>query len=60
MGRLFCAGRGVTQGRPLSAKLFNILVNTVAREWVRQLREESEQEEAYNRTNGCFFCDLLC
>jgi hypothetical protein len=34
------------QGRPLSAKLFNILVDAVAREWVRQLREESELEEA--------------
>ncbi len=30
----------------MSAKLFNILVDAVAREWVRQLREESELEEA--------------
>ncbi len=45
-GSPFCAGRGVTQGGPLSAKLFNILVDAVAREWVRQLREESELEEA--------------
>jgi hypothetical protein len=36
----------VTQGRPLSTKLFNILVNAGAREWVQQLREESELEEA--------------
>ncbi len=34
------------QGRPLFAKLFNILVDAVAREWVRQLQEESELEEA--------------
>ncbi len=33
----FCAGRGVTQGGPLSAKLFNILVDAVVREWLRQL-----------------------
>ncbi len=30
----------------MSAKLFNILVDAVAREWVRQLQEESELEEA--------------
>ncbi len=30
----FKAGRGVTQGGPLSAKLFNILVDTVVREWI--------------------------
>ncbi len=33
----FCAGRGVTQGGPLSAKLFNILVDAVVRDWLRQL-----------------------
>jgi hypothetical protein len=36
----------MTQGRPLSAKLFNILVDADAREWVPQLREESDLEEA--------------
>jgi hypothetical protein len=45
-GSPFCAGHGVTQGGPLSAKLFNIFVDAVAREWVRQLQEESELEEA--------------
>ena len=30
----FQAGRGVTQGGPSSAKLFNILVDAVAREWL--------------------------
>jgi hypothetical protein len=30
----FKAGRGVTQGGPLSAKLFNLLVDAVAREWL--------------------------
>ncbi len=34
------------QGGPLSAKLFNILVDAVTREWVQQLWEESELEEA--------------
>jgi hypothetical protein len=36
----------MTEGGPLSAKLFNILVDAVAREWVRQLWEKSELEEA--------------
>jgi hypothetical protein len=39
-GGPFCSGRGVTQGGPLSAKLFNILVDAVVREWLRQLRDD--------------------
>jgi hypothetical protein len=35
----FKAGGGVTQGGPLSAKLFNIMVYAVAREWFRELQE---------------------
>jgi hypothetical protein len=48
-GTPFKAGRGVTQGGPLSAKLFNVVVDAVVREWLRNLREEmaleSEEEE---------------
>jgi hypothetical protein len=40
-GGPFCAGQGVTQGGPLSAKLFNILVDAVVREWLHQLRDGS-------------------
>ncbi len=36
-GGPFRAGRGVTQGGPLSAKLFNILVDAVVREWLCQI-----------------------
>ncbi len=39
------AGRGVTQGGPLSAKLFNILVDAVVCEWVCQLKEDRDYEE---------------
>ncbi len=39
-GMAFKAGRGVTQGGPLSAKLFNILVDTVVQEWIQQLQED--------------------
>ena len=42
----FQAGRGVTQGGLLSAKLFNILVDVVAREWFWQLREDCNYKEA--------------
>jgi hypothetical protein len=38
-GGLFCAGQGMTQGGPLSAKLYNILVDDVVREWLRQLHD---------------------
>ncbi len=38
-GGPFHASRGVTQGGPLSAKLFNILVDAVVREWLHQLRD---------------------
>ncbi len=34
-GTAFKAGRGVTQGGPLSARLFNILVDAVVWEWMR-------------------------
>ncbi len=37
-GRPFKAGRGVTQGGPLLAKLFNIIVNAVVQEWMRLMR----------------------
>jgi hypothetical protein len=44
-GTPFKAGHGVTQGGPLSAKLFNILVNAVAREWFQELREGGDYKE---------------
>jgi hypothetical protein len=44
-GTPFKAGRGVTQGGPLSAKLFNIMVDAVAREWIRDPQEGGGYEE---------------
>ena len=38
-GTPFTAGCGVTQGSPLSAMLFNVMVDAVARERFRELRE---------------------
>jgi hypothetical protein len=37
-GQPFKVGHGVTQGGPLSAKLFNIVFNAVVREWMRLMR----------------------
>jgi hypothetical protein len=41
----FKQGRGVTQGGPLSAKLFNILVDAVVWEWMRQLEQDGDYKE---------------
>ncbi len=35
-GKPFGAGRGVTQGGPLSSLMFNVCVDAVVREWLRQ------------------------
>jgi hypothetical protein len=35
-GEPFSAGRGVTQGGPLSSLMFNVCVDAVVREWLRQ------------------------
>jgi len=43
-GTPFKAGRGVNQGGPLSAKLFNILVDAVTCEWFRELQEGGDYE----------------
>ncbi|EJK72705.1 hypothetical protein THAOC_05733, partial [Thalassiosira oceanica] len=36
-GKPFKASRGVTQGGPLSPKIFNIMVDVIAREWIRHI-----------------------
>jgi hypothetical protein len=45
-GTAFTAGHGVTQSGPLSAKLFNILVDAVVREWVQLLEENGDFKES--------------
>jgi hypothetical protein len=44
-GAAFKASRGVTQGGPLSAKLFNILVDAVVWEWMRQLEQDGDYDK---------------
>ena len=36
-GRRFRAYRGVTQGGPLSSRLFNLMVDAVVRQWLKQM-----------------------
>jgi hypothetical protein len=43
-GTPFQAGRGITQGGPLSDKLFNVLVDAIAREWLCGLWKENALE----------------
>jgi hypothetical protein len=43
-GTPFQAERGVTQGGPLSAKLFNILVDAITQEWLWELWKGSALE----------------
>ena len=45
-GQPFKASRGVTQGGPLSARLFNILVDAVVREWFCLLKTQVDYEAA--------------
>ena len=50
MGRYvkpFKACRGVTQGGPLSPKIFNIMVDAVVREWMRQILGEEDAQSGY-------------
>jgi hypothetical protein len=55
-GTAFKASRGVTQGGPLSAKLFNILVDAVVREWIRQLWQSGKyKEEKLSELMALFF-----
>ena len=45
-GEPFLAGRGVTQGGPLSPKLFNILVDAIVREWLHLLYPDYDTIES--------------
>ena len=44
-GTAFTAGCGVTQGGPLYAKLFNILVDTVIHKWIQLLEDDGDYKE---------------
>ena len=46
-GEPFQAFRGVTQGGPLSPKIFNIMVDAVVREWMRRLLSDDACANGY-------------
>ena len=61
-GTPFQAGHGVTQGGPLSAELFIIMVDAVVREWHRILWEGlsldgEELDEVMNTLFAIFYVD---
>jgi hypothetical protein len=60
-GEPFNAGRGVLQGGPLSGLMFNICVNAVVREWLRQVLEDNAAQrglgEAAHNHAVAFFVD---
>jgi hypothetical protein len=49
-GEPFSAGRGITQGGPLSSLMFNVCVDAVVREWLHQMLGE---EAASNELGDC-------
>jgi hypothetical protein len=58
-GGPFKASRGVTQGGPLSAKLFNIAVNAVVWEWVRLMRATIDDADGPRQTHHRPLCGVL-
>jgi hypothetical protein len=61
-GTPFKTGRGVTQGSPLSAKLFNVMVDAMVREWLQILRDElglegEELDEMMDALFAIFYID---
>jgi hypothetical protein len=60
-GTAFKAGRGETQGGPLSARLFNIMVGAVVWKWIRQLQEDGDYgDEELAEYMATFVAIFLC
>jgi hypothetical protein len=55
-GEPFNAGRGITQGGPLSGLMFNIYIDAVVREWLRQVLGDTRglEEAACNHAVAFF------
>ena len=47
-GEPFKAERGVTQGGPVSPKVFNIMVDAIVREWIRELIGDEAASDGLN------------
>jgi len=49
-GAAFQAHRGVTQGGPLSPLIFNIMVDAIVREWLRQVLDAEAARHGCGKT----------
>ena len=56
-GRIFKAWREVAQGGALSPTIFNLMVDTIVREWMRQLEEKGVDTEDVRQIVACFYSD---
>ena len=54
---MFKAWRGVTQGGPLSPTIFNLMVDAIVREWMRQLEEQGVDTADIREIVACFCAD---
>jgi hypothetical protein len=55
-GSVFSAGRGVTQGGPFSPRIFNVVVDAVVREWLRQSLGEEAARQGLGDLAKTFLC----
>ena len=58
-GKPFKAYRGVTQGGPVSPKIFNIMVDAIVREWLLQSLGEMEPDMPEYKALSCIFLALF-
>ena len=56
-GRTFKAWRRVIQGGPRSPTIFNLMVDAIVREWMRQLEEKGVDTEDIREIVACFYAD---
>ena len=56
-GRIFKAWRGVTQGGPLSPTIFNLMIDAIVRELMRQLEEQGADTADIREIVACFYAD---
>ena len=54
-GRVFKAGRGVTQGGALSLTVFNLMDDAIMWEWITQLKERGVDTEDIRKLVACFY-----
>ena len=56
-GRVLKAGRGMTQRKSVLPTFFNLMVDAIAREQARQLKEGGTDTEDIRKIVTCFYAD---